>query len=190
MKNYAPALAALLKGVVYDKHRDVWENLLQYESDVKRHFGDIPLEVCIDKSEGYAFLKNSDDKQDDGSDFPSIIPRRPLSYSVSLLCLLLRKYLLETDSQGQTTRAILAKDEIVNMMKPFLQDSSNEAKQTDQIEAAINKVEKEGFLRKLKNENELFEINRIIKAFISAELVQETLEKFTNYRQEEEEDYA
>jgi hypothetical protein len=184
MKAYSPALAALLKGVVYDTNRDIWQNLLQHEIDVKRHFNEIPLEVYIDKLEGHAFLKNADTKQDDGTDAPAIIPRRPLSFPISLLCLLLRKHLLETDSQGQTTRAMLTKDEIINMMKPFLHDSLNEAKQSDQIETAINKVKEEGFLRKLNNENELFEINRIIKAFINAEVVQDTLDKFINYRQE------
>ncbi len=55
------------------------------------------------------------------------------------------------------------------------------------LTADIRKVTDEGFLRKLKNEEERYEINCIIKAFINADLVQQTLEKDTNHRNDPDE---
>jgi len=92
---------------------------------------------------------------------------------------MLRKYLIEKDSEGE--KAVLTKDEILNMVKPFYKQSSNEASQDKLIEAAINKVIEEGFLRKMKTEDEQYEINRIIKAFINADVVKDSLEKLQNY---------
>ena len=54
---YSLSLIALLKGIVYNHQREVWENLLHHEPDIKRYFVPIGLELFLDKSEGYAFLR-------------------------------------------------------------------------------------------------------------------------------------
>jgi hypothetical protein len=179
MKPYSNILIALLKGIVYSDSK-YWNDLLQYELDVKNYFSDIHLNVIIDKSEGYAYLKQkiTDENEDD---ILKLIDKRQLNFHVSLLCLLLRGYLIESDREGETTKAILSKEEIVNLMKPFYKETTNEARQIYHIQAAINKVEEEGFLRRMKTEDEQYEINRIIKAFVNAETVKEELEKLKNY---------
>ncbi|MEP6677235.1 MAG: hypothetical protein ABJA78_18890 [Ferruginibacter sp.] len=45
----------------------------------------------------------------------------------------------------------------------LLKSTTNEAFQQKQIQASIERVVKEGFLRKMKTEEEQYEINRIIK---------------------------
>ena len=54
IKEHSLSLIALLKGVVYDHHKNVWANLVEYESDVRKYFSTIGLELWLDKSEGYA----------------------------------------------------------------------------------------------------------------------------------------
>jgi hypothetical protein len=44
----------------------------------------------------------------------------------------------------------LSRDEIVELVRVFLPDSSNEAKLIDQIETHLNKIVELGFLRRLK----------------------------------------
>jgi hypothetical protein len=73
-----------------------------------------------------------------------------LSFPVSLLLALLRKKLAEFDASGGDTRLVLSRDELVELVRVFLPDGSNEAKLIDQIEISINKVVELGFLRKLK----------------------------------------
>ena len=45
----------------------------------------------------------------------------------------------------------------------------------------------EGFLRKMKTDDEQYEINRIIKAFVNADVVKESLEKLKLYASQIEE---
>ncbi|MCU0442334.1 MAG: DUF4194 domain-containing protein [Bacteroidia bacterium] len=175
-KEYSPVLIALLKGIVYSSNEYIWEKLINHEHDVKDYFNDLHLDLYFDKSEGYAYLKQRE-SEDGTEDIPKLIDKRPLNFHVSLLCLLLRQYLIESDNQGESTRAILSGDAIINMMKPFLKDTTDEVKQNNQIVTAIKKVIEEGFLRRLNQEENLFEINRIIKAFVNADIVQESLEK-------------
>ena len=180
MKKYSNALISLLKGIVYS-HSKYWGVLLDCENDVKNYFSNINLEVIIDKSEGYAYLKQKETTDDENEGDLKLIGKRQLSFHISLLCLLLRKHLIESDSQGYTSKVILSKENIINLMKPFCKETTNEARQNSQINSAINTVVDEGFLRPMKTEDEQYEINRIIKAFINADIVKCELEKLENY---------
>jgi hypothetical protein len=180
MKPYSNILISLLKGVVYH-HSKYWNDLLDHEQDVKNYFSDINLRVIIDKSEGYAYLQQKDTEEDENEGYLKLIEKRQLNFHVSLLCLLLRKHLIESDSEGDTIKAILSRDNIINLMKPFYKETTNEAKQLAHINAAINRIEEEGFLRRMKTDDEQYEINRIIKAFIDAGIVKSELEKLKNY---------
>jgi len=181
-KPYSHVLVALLKGVIYSDNEKLWSDLNkpENEADIKKYFSEVFLDVVIDKSEGYAYLKQkvSEDEEDQ---YPKLIEKRQLNYNFSLLCLLLRKYIIENDREGESSKAILTKDDILNMVKPFFRETTNEAQQQKQIEAAINKLIEEGFLRKMRTEDEQYEINRIIKAFVNGDTVRESLERLRAY---------
>lgn len=188
-KAYSNVLIALLKGIVYSHQEEVWNALIlpENERDVRNYFADIHLDVIIDKSEGYAYLKQqqseSSEETDDAKpeDAPKLIRKRQLTFHVSLLCILLRKYLIENDQEGESTKAILSREEIENQMKLYLKESSNEAAIHKQIDNAIRKVEDEGFLRRMKTEQEQYEVNRIIKAFVNADQIRDLLERYKEY---------
>lgn len=184
-KPYSNILVALLKGVVYrdDKY---WDELAPNETDIKKYFADICLDVIIDKSEGYAYLKQKDIEGEE-EETPKLIEKRQLNFYVSLLCLLLRKHLIENDSEGESTKAYLTRDEILNLVKPFYRETTNEASQIKQMDAAIKRVVDEGFLRKMKTEDEQYEVNRIIKAFVNADVVKDSLEKLKTYANQTDE---
>lgn len=188
-KVYSNVLIALLKGIVYSHQEEVWNTLMlpENERDVRNYFADIHLDVIIDKAEGYAYLKQQQPESAEETEeaeqevAPRLIRKRQLTFHVSLLCLLLRKYLIENDQEGESTKAILSREEIENQMKLYLKDSSNEAIAYRQIENAIRKVEDEGFLRRMKTEQEQYEVNRIIKAFVNADQINDLLERYKEY---------
>ena len=93
------SLISLLKGIVFNHQRETWDNLLQYEPDVKKYFSAVGLEVYIDKSEGYAYLSQKQ-WEDESAALPRLAERRQLNFHTSLLCIVLRKYLLEQGAQG------------------------------------------------------------------------------------------
>ncbi len=193
MKNYSNALVALLKGVVYDKNEKVWDELInpQNTKDIQNYFADIHLDVIVDKEEGFAYLKQKiyEEEQEreeiegtkEENKISKLIEKRQLNFHVSLLCLLLRKHLIENDREGEQQQAILSKKDILRELNPFYGETTNEPKQAKKIEAAITKLVKEGFLRKMKTEDEQYEVNRILKAFVDADIIQDYLERLQTY---------
>ena len=65
----------------------------------------------------------------------------------------------------------MTRDAIVDLVRLFVPDSSNEVKLINQIETHINRVIDLGFLRRLKVASgpESFEVQRILKAFVDAQ---------------------
>jgi hypothetical protein len=184
LKPFAPVIIFLLKGVLYAENSDAWNLLLNYEPDIKKHFEAFGISVFIDHAEGYAFLQQNDlqeEEEDEQLSLPSLIEKRPLSYPVTLLCVLLRKKLMEEDAKGGETRVVLSREEMVEMIRIFLPEHSNEAKIIDSIDTYINRIIGYGFLRKLKNEEGKFELNRIIKAKITADVLHEIEQKLKEY---------
>jgi hypothetical protein len=147
------------------------------------------LDLVLDEAEGYAFLKSRPEPADDQASprLPRLIARRPLSFPVSLLLALLRKKLAEFDAGGGDTRLVLTRDDIVELVRVFLPDNSNEAKLTDQIETHINRVVDLGFLRRLKPTSASaglasFEVRRILKAFVDAQWLADFDARLAAYR--------
>jgi len=164
----------LLKGVIYQEgDASLWNALLNLQARVRDYVTVLGLELVLDESEGYAFLRARKDGEDEGvAKLPRLVARRQLTFTVSLLLALLRKKLAEFDASGGDTRLVLTRDQLVELVRVFLPDSSNEAKLIDQIETNLNKIVDLGFLRKLKTgagQPTAFEVRRIIKAFVDAQ---------------------
>ena len=165
-------LVALLKGVVYsDAAPQLWRDLVNLQGGARDHLRLLGLELVIDDAEGYAYLRQSQDAGDETSDAPRrLIPRRPLSYPVSLLLVLLRKRLAQHDAQGGETKLVLTREQIIDMLRVFLPVGVNEAKLEDQIDRHIERVVELGFLRSMKEgETAVFEVRRILRAFVNAD---------------------
>lgn len=168
----------LLKGVIYQEaDAGLWNALINLQTRVRDYVAVLCLELALDEAEGYAFLRSLPEEGNDAAPkLPRLIVRRPLSFPVSLLLALLRKKLAEFDASGGETRLVLTRDEIVELIRVFLPESSNETKLIDQIETHLNKIVELGFLRKLKpsaaNQDKqagVFEVRRILKAFVDAQ---------------------
>lgn len=181
----------LLKGVLYRENDEAsWNALLKLQASVRDYVAVLNLDLILDESESYAYLKSKPDpklntgEDETASKIARLVTRRALSFPVSLLIALLRKKLAEFDVSGGDTRLVLNKEEIVELIRVFLPVSSNEAKLVDQIETHINKVIELGFLRKLKNAGNAtsYEVRRIIKAFVDAQWLAEFDARLSNYQ--------
>jgi hypothetical protein len=177
------AVTQLMKGVVYrDSHEKAWRHLLALQPQVRDYVAVLGLLVVIDEAEGYAFLRQRPaDDPDEPSPLPRLIPRRSLSFHVSLLLALLRKKLAEFDAHGGDSRLMLSREQITEMVRVFLPPTSNEARLTDQIDAHINKAVEYGFLRQAKNTEQVYEVRRILKAFVDGQWLADLDEKLAEY---------
>lgn len=176
----------LLRGVIYQETEPKqWSHLLNLQARVRDYVAVLGLELVLDEAEGYAYLQSRQVDEADGApgeQIPRLVPRRPLSFQVSLLLALLRKKLLEFDSVGGGTRLVLSRDELVELVRVFLPETTNEARLTEQIETQLNKIAEMGFVRRLKGEGAgqggagqaaMYEVRRILKAFVDAQWLAE-----------------
>jgi hypothetical protein len=181
-----PVVIGLMRGVIYrDQHEAIWQALSVLQPRVIDYLEVIGLTLEMDESEGYAFLRQAGEEKD--TDLPRLIQRRPLSYPVSLLCVLLRKKLVEADAGGADARVIMTRDQIIELVRIFLQGQSNEARLVDKIDAVINKVVELGFLRPLPGEGRVYEVRRIIKALVNADWLghlEQLLKEYREYARE------
>jgi hypothetical protein len=184
------AVTQLMKGVVYrDAHDRAWRQLLQLRAQVRDYVAVIGLTVIIDEAEGYAFLRSRPEEagaDDDASQPapPRLIARRSLSFHVSLLLALLRKKLAEFDARNSDTRLMLTRDQIVETIRLFLPASSNEARLVDQIDSYIAKSVELGFLRQVRGQDSLFEVRRILKAFVDGQWLADFDRRLAEYTAE------
>lgn len=176
----------LLKGVVYrDDNPGVWNALLNLQSGVRDYVAVIGLELTLDEAEGYAFLRSiPENGEGDKNGIPRLAARRRLSYPVSLMLALLRKKLAEFDAGGDEIRLILSREDVVELIRIFLPEGSNEVKLTSQVDAMLNKIAELGFIRRLRGEKNMIEVRRIIKAYIDAQWLAEFDERLAEYRRQ------
>lgn len=179
------AVVPLLKGVVYrDSHERVWQLVTKLRTQVADYVSVMGLMVVIDDAEGYAYLKSKPESELDDTDGPKpgrLVRRHQLSFHVSIVIALLRRKLAEFDTADGESRLILTRQQIVELVRVFLPDTSNEARLMNDIDGLIEKVRDLGFLRPIKNQDDTFEVLRVLKAFVDGEWLSEFDTKLAEY---------
>lgn len=175
------AIIRLMRGVVYrESDEDTWATLERSGAGVRDHFTTIGVDVIVDESEGYAYLRSHPEEEGEES-LPRLVRRRALTYNVSLLLVLLRKRLLEFEITGGEGRLVLSTDQILEMLQLFQAESTNEARLVEQAESTIKKAVELGFLRQLRGQTDQWEVRRIIKAYVDAQTLSDFASKLRQY---------
>lgn len=176
-------LINLLKGVLYqEQDPKTWQQLMNLQAQVRDYVSVLGLELMLDEAEGFAWLRTRSTDEGD-AELPRLVGRRQLSYPVSLLIALLRRKLAEFDAGGGDTRLILSRDDIVELMRTFMPPGSTETRLVDQIDAHLNKVIDLGFARRLRGQEQMIEVRRIIKAFVDAQWLEDFDQRLQAYQQ-------
>jgi hypothetical protein len=177
-------LVPLLKGVTYRADDAAhWHALLALQGRVRDHVAVLGLELMLDEAEGYAFLRSRAESDDPAQPkLPRLVARRPLTFQLSLLLALLRKKLAEFDAGGGDTRLIMSREQVVEMLRVFVPEGSNQTRLIDQIDAQLNRVADLGFVRRLRGQEHMFEVQRILKAFVDAQWLAEFDARLAAYR--------
>lgn len=165
---YAPALIKLLQGVVYYDDEATWTQLREHEQAIRQYFRAIGVELHMSEADGYAFLRQPDDETTE--DLPRIVRRIPLNYPTTLLCVLLRERLLQHDTGDiESPRLVVGRADLIEAMLPFFKDRSDETRTIGLINSAINRIADMGFITNMKNDDDAFEVRRILKAHVTAD---------------------
>jgi len=176
----ASAIIRLMQGVVYrGSDEDTWSTLERSGAGVRDHFATIGVDVVSDDTEGYAYLRSRPEEGEEA--LPRLVRRRALSYNVSLLLVLLRERLVDFETTGGDGRMVLTTEQIVEMLRLFQADTTNDARLVDQAEATIKKAAELGFLRQLRGQGEHWEVRRILKAYVDAQTLSDFAAKLREY---------
>ncbi|WP_068399189.1 DUF4194 domain-containing protein [Kribbia dieselivorans] len=180
------AIIKMMRGVIYrESDEATWQALGRYGGPIRDHFATVGVDVVVDESEGYAFLRSEEvDDAEDG--LPRLVHRRSQTYNVSVLLVLLRKQLAVFENEGGEGKLVLTRDQIVEMLRVFLPTTLSDAKAVDTVETTIRQTEKLGFLRQLRAQADRWEVRRIIKAYVDAQTLGDFEAKLTDYTRSQE----
>lgn len=178
------AIILLLKGIFYKKENEkaFYEMIENSYHPIMEYFETINLELMIDEDDGYAYLQNRVLEEGEET-LPKLLQNRQLSYKVSLLCMLLRQKIAQFEMDNENERAIITREDIINLITLFLDAKFNEVKVQKEIEATIAKVQELGFLKQLKTDETSYEIKNSIKAFVDAAWLDDFDKKLQEYKE-------
>lgn len=166
---YAPVLVKLLKGPLYADDADSWDLILRHRTSVDAYMSQIGLELVLAETDSLAFLRRrrpegADDDADADDGLPELVARRELPYVASLLCVLILEELYRFEASGSgESRLVLTRARIRELVLPFLPKKSNEARQSDAIDAQINRLAQYGFLKAIKTGSDELEVTKLLK---------------------------
>lgn len=183
---YASLILKLLQGVVYYDDK-AWSQLLADQVPIGRYFAEIGLQLHLDEAEGYAYLSQPDDPENPNR-LPRLVRRTPLTYDATLLCVLLRESLQRFDAQSpDASRHIVSRGEIQEMVALFLPTRHDMLRVERMVDRAIKQLLEFDFLKRLNNEHEeLYEVRRIVKAKINADVLITIRDQLKAYQEEVE----
>ena len=178
--NFSKILINLMKGIVYrEDDVNIWNFLEDNESQVSEHFKIIGLRLIVDKSRGYAYLKQIIFNQEE-EQLPRLIRKQPLSRQVSILIVVLRQIVIEKENSGSDDRIIVSFDDIADKYRAFYPNSNDDEKKFYKVlKSYLKKVIDLDFIRELKSEEDNYEIKPIIVSFVDMDWLNNFKDRLT-----------
>jgi hypothetical protein len=191
---YAPVIIRLLQGVVYSDD-EIWSLLSKYTDAVQAYFAQIGLELYFNDMDGFAYVMQPEIESESGAKIvlPRLTRRRLLTYTVTILLVILREELNQFDTQDvDNHRLILSREYLIERMQPFYPHSDDERKKLRDMERDLNQVVEFGFLKLLKTANGIeYVVRPVLKAKIHSdelETIKAQLMKYAGSTQDEQHD--
>lgn len=166
-RDWGIAAVRLLQGVVYADEHQPWELVLASQSQLATYFARLGLRLVVDEPEGLAYLRQlTDDELPEGYDrLPKLFRKSRLGYDETLLCVLFREYLRQFEEEDLSNdRCVVEAGALFDRWRVLSQAQNDEVKARRELSSALGKLEELGFVRKVSDEPEAWEVRRILKA--------------------------
>lgn len=182
IKPYSKAIVKLLKGSI-QRTSNVWEDVVNYQTEIQDYISQIGLELIVKKEEGFAFVKQFEDSE---GNTLGLITRRQIGFEISIVLVVLRQSLEEFDSnptQYQVFEKFITDSEIKDEVELFLPEKFNRVRFIKELDGYIKKIVEYGYLSEVnRKENETkYQIQRIIKEKVTLDILQEFKTKLQGY---------
>lgn len=178
---YSKAIVRLLKSPI-ERNSNVWEDVINYQSEIQEYINQIGLELIVKKDEGFAFVKQFEDSE---GNTLGLVQRRQIGFETSIVLVVLRQSLEEFDSNPTqlATEKFITNSEIKDELELFLPEKYNKVKFIKELDKYINSAVDLGYLKEInKKDNETkYQIHRIIKEKITLDILQDFKTKLQEY---------
>lgn len=183
---FAAVIIKLLQGPVYADDKNIWRELLGWQSAIQEYFGKIGMELIINEQDGFARVMQPETDENDDNPLPRLMKKQSLNYEATLLAVMLREGLEEFDVKSDRTKFYLTQKEIKERIELFSKEQTNKSKLWKDLSKPITSLINIGILKLnredgVNKDNNQYEIKRIIKAFISNDKLEEIKNKLSNY---------
>jgi hypothetical protein len=183
-------LAKLATGPLYQTESQHWGILLDDLARIRMHYADMGLDVVVDESGGYAYLRQAQETTPqplaaDGNDgdwtggglapLPRILRRTPLNYHQTLFLVLLRERLLRHEQLPDIVDPLyLEFGDIAEMLRPYYPETADNKSHDKRVHALLRRFDELNLIRPVKNRDSLlYHVEPIIKARLPAEEIDE-----------------
>ena len=195
---YRHVIVRLLNGPIYQEDLELWGRLGAEWDRIKSHFFDMGLEVARDDAAGYAFVRQTEESEEELEDWedvasaplPRVLRRTRLSYHQTIFMVILREELMRFEQeQEEGDHLYRSAQDLQEIMIPFYPEMHDEKKVHRQISGMITKFEEWGILKKVRDKDEgLYRVERIIKAKLPPDKLAEVRDQIRRRSPEIEEE--
>jgi len=160
----------LLLGPAVDAQRQskLWPVLLRDERVLRARLHELFLELVIDYDQQIAFTRQVVDPD---VDVPILLRKSTLTFIQSALLLYLREQLTHAEARGE--RAVVSRTEMIEHLRVFEPDrNGDQAKFERQAGGAVDRAGQLNLIRKLRGDEERYEVSPTLKLLFPAEEIQ------------------
>jgi hypothetical protein len=183
---FAAVIIKLLQGPVYADDKNIWRELMGWQSAIQEYFGKIGIDLVINEQDGFARVLQPEADEHDENPLPRLMKKQTLNYEATLLAVILREGLEEFDIKSDGNKFYLTQKEIKERIELFYKEQTNKSKLWKDLSKPITSLINIGILKLNREDvankdNNKYEVKRIVKAFISNEKLEEIKNKLNNY---------
>ena len=182
---YASVLVRLLQSpAIYDDERQYWQLLEVHEGPIRAYFAELGVALDLNRTEGYARLTQPAPAPDDPAPPLRLLRRVPLSYELSLLCVVLREWLEdhENSPQALSRKLVATREQLRERVEQFFREQPNHKALQGKLDGLIERLSEHGLVKivvkdELNPNQTKYEVKPLLKAKISLEKLEEFNQK-------------
>jgi hypothetical protein len=178
---FSKAIVRLLKSNV-ERNSNVWDDVINYQTEIQDYISKIGLELIVKKDEGFAFVKQLEDSE---GNTLGLVQRRQIGFETSIVLVVLRQSLEDFDSNPTqlASEKFITNTEIKDELELFLPEKYDRVRFIKELDRYIHAAVDLGYLKEIsKKDNETkYQIHRIIKEKITLDILKDFENKLKDY---------
>lgn len=164
---------------MYQEDGDIWKKLLAYQEPLRGFFHELGLELIVDEKEGWGYLEQQDLSAD--RMMLQLFKRRPLSFEMTMLLVILREELLGFDSTPRAVATVptVQLSRLLELLATFVPEQNNAVRRETALKSIVRQGVTMGIIREIRSDDvdTVYQILRVVKAKLPEARIAEIRER-------------